>query len=93
MDTYGTTFILRRTDVEIFRKFAQALACFILFFIGAPLGALIRKGGPRHIGYCINIVSSFFTGSLTSLGTKLAKDGAITALIGASISNPLCYSR
>ena len=38
-------YYIRHTDIELLKKFAQALACFILFFIGAPLGALIRKGG------------------------------------------------
>ncbi len=44
-ESYEYTFILRRTRVEIWKKYAQALACLILSFIGAPLGALIRKGG------------------------------------------------
>ncbi len=90
MDTYGSTFILRRTDVEIFRKFAQALACFILFFIGAPLGALIRKGG---IGTSAIVSILFFVlyWVIDIIGTKLAKDGAITALVGASISTLVLF--
>ena len=43
-ETYGDIFLLRRIDIEILKKFSQALACFVLFFIGAPLGAIIRKG-------------------------------------------------
>ena len=45
VESFEYNYILRRTNVEIWKKFAQALACLILFFIGAPLGALIRKGG------------------------------------------------
>ena len=39
------TFYLRRIDLESLRKFTLSFACFIFFFIGAPLGAIIRKGG------------------------------------------------
>jgi lipopolysaccharide export system permease protein len=34
-----------RHDLEWHRKFTLSIACLILFFIGAPLGAIIRKGG------------------------------------------------
>ena len=44
-DRYHYTFTLRRIDIEILKKFALSIACLIFFFIGAPLGALIRKGG------------------------------------------------
>ena len=36
---------LRQNRMEWHRKFALSLACLILFFVGAPLGAIIRKGG------------------------------------------------
>ena len=36
---------IRRHEVELHRKFTLAFACLIFFFIGAPLGAIIRKGG------------------------------------------------
>src|SRR5207253_2571070 len=32
-------------QIEIFRKFTQSAACIIMFLIGAPLGAIIKKGG------------------------------------------------
>jgi lipopolysaccharide export system permease protein len=44
-ERYYNTFTLRLIDIEILKKFALSIACFIFFFIGAPLGALIRKGG------------------------------------------------
>jgi lipopolysaccharide export system permease protein len=31
--------------IEIYTKYTQALACIIMFLIGAPLGAIIKKGG------------------------------------------------
>ena len=42
---YDYTVKLRWTFLELLRRYGQAIACFIMFFIGAPLGALIRKGG------------------------------------------------
>ena len=36
---------IRRYEMEWHRKFSLSFACFIFFFIGAPLGAIIRKGG------------------------------------------------
>ena len=37
--------IIRKHDIEWHKKFSLSFACFIFFFIGAPLGAIIRKGG------------------------------------------------
>lgn len=84
-DVYGYIYILRRTDVELLKKFAEALACFILFFIGAPLGAFIRKGG---LGVFAIIAVLFFVlyWVVDITGTKLARDGAITAAAGVFIS-------
>lgn len=36
---------INKHGIEFHKKFALAVACIILFFVGAPLGALIRKGG------------------------------------------------
>ncbi|MBR1426762.1 MAG: LptF/LptG family permease [Paludibacteraceae bacterium] len=36
---------IRKHEIELYRKFTLAFACLIFFFIGAPLGAIIRKGG------------------------------------------------
>ncbi len=47
---------IRKHEIEWHRKFTLSIACLILFFIGAPLGAIIRKGG---IGMPV-VVSIFF---------------------------------
>ncbi len=76
---------LRRTIQESFRKFTLSIACFIFFFIGAPLGAIIRKGG---LGTPV-IVSMFFFviyWVVDISGKKLANDGAISPFLGAFIS-------
>lgn len=41
----GQTKFMNRHDIEWHRKFTLSVACLVLFFIGAPLGAIIRKGG------------------------------------------------
>lgn len=84
-DSYAYTFLLRRIDENILNKFAKALACFIFFFIGAPLGALIRKGG---IGTPAIISVLFFVlyWVVDVSGTKLARDGAVGTPIGVFIS-------
>lgn len=84
-DTYQYTWTLRRIDIEMLKKFAQAFACFIFFFIGAPLGALIRKGG---LGTPAIISVLFFVAYwvIDISGTKLARDGAVTPFNGVFIS-------
>jgi lipopolysaccharide export system permease protein len=36
---------IHRFQIEFWRKYTLSLACLLMFFIGAPLGAIIRKGG------------------------------------------------
>lgn len=76
---------LRKTDVELMTRIAQALLCLILFFIGAPLGAFIRKGG---VGISAIIAVLFFVlyWVVNITGTKLGKDGAVAPVVGAFIS-------
>ena len=84
-ELYQSAYPLRRTIIETYRKFTLSLACLIFFFIGAPLGAIIRKGG---LGTPV-IVSMFFFviyWVVDISGKKLANDGAISPFIGAFIS-------
>ena len=85
-DIYQSTFYLRRTDVELFKKFATALCCFLLFFIGAPIGAMIKKGG---IGMSAIFSMLFFViyWIVDITGTKLAKDGSIDAFNGVFVAS------
>ncbi len=81
-EVYEYQFYLRRMNLDILKKFAGALACLILFFIGAPMGALIRKGG---LGASAIISVLFFVLYYIAdiVGSKLAKDGAVGAAWGA----------
>ncbi len=85
-ERYYNALTLRRIDVEILKKFALSFACFIFFFIGAPLGALIRKGG---LGTPAIIAVLFFVlyWVIDITGNKLAKDGAVSAFVGVFISS------
>lgn len=76
---------LRRIDLESYRKFTLSFACLVFFFIGAPLGAIIRKGG---LGTPVIVSALFFVlyWVVDISGKKLARDGAITPALGAFIS-------
>jgi len=84
-DSYWDIYVLRRIDENILKKFAASIACFIFFFIGAPIGSLIRKGG---LGTPAIISVMFFVlyWVVDVSGTKLARDGAVTAMVGTFIS-------
>ena len=84
-DLNAVAYPLRRTIQESFRKFTLSIACIIFFFIGAPLGAIIRKGG---LGTPVIVSMLFFViyWVVDISGKKLANDGAITPFIGAFIS-------
>jgi len=76
----------RRMELEMHRKFSLAFACLVFFFIGAPLGAIIRKGG---LG-TPTVVSIFFFviyWVIDLAGKKLARDGAWDPAFGAWISS------
>ena len=68
-------------EVEWHRKFTLSFACLLLFLIGAPLGAIIRKGG---LGMPLVIAVSFFVVfHITSVtGEKLAKTGELPSWVG-----------
>ena len=81
-DIYEYTFELRRAGLEILRKYSKAIACLLLFFIGAPLGALIRKGG---LGTPAIISALFFVlyYIVDLIGAKMAKNGVLDSANGA----------
>jgi lipopolysaccharide export system permease protein len=62
--------------VEKFRKYTQALACLIMFLIGAPLGSIIKKGG-LGVPVLISIVFFIVFYVLSILGEKWSKEGVV----------------
>ena len=89
-ERFHFTYTLRLIDIEIYKKFALAIACFIFFFIGAPLGAIIRKGG---LGGSAIISVLFFVAYyvIDIAGTKLARDGAVGPFIGVFFSSYVLF--
>ncbi|MFC4740433.1 LptF/LptG family permease [Flavobacterium ponti] len=70
----------------IHEKFMLAFSCLLMFFIGAPLGAIIRKGGlglPMVFAILIFIVFHF----INTFGRKLAQEDSITPFLGAWMSS------
>jgi len=87
---YHHNFTLRLIDIEILKKFALSIACLIFFFIGAPLGAIIRKGG---LGVSAIISVLFFVAYwvIDISGTKLARDGAVGPFHGVFFSSYILF--
>lgn len=67
--------------IEWHKKFSLSAACLVLFFIGAPLGSIIRKGG---LGMPLIVAIIFFLlfHLLNMFGEKFVKQGLLTPLIG-----------
>ena len=77
--------LIFRHQAEWHRKFTLSFACFVLFFIGAPLGAIIRKGG---LGLPVVVSVLFFVlfHIISITGEKSVKSGVIDANIGMWIA-------
>lgn len=75
-----------RHSVEWHRKFSLSFACFVFFFIGAPLGAIIRKGGlgmPVVVSVLFFVV--YYVISLT--GEKFARELVWDPQVGMWVSS------
>lgn len=71
--------------VEYQRKFTLAASCILLFFIGAPLGAIIRKGGmglPVVVAICFFLVYHI----ITTVAEKSAREGNLNPIFGMWIA-------
>ncbi|TCI84548.1 LptF/LptG family permease [Tenacibaculum sp. M341] len=69
-------------DVEFYNRIAFSLSCLLLFFIGAPLGSIIRKGGmgfPMILAISIYVLY-YFT---NTFGRNMAEESTISAIVGS----------
>ncbi len=76
---------LARYQIEFHRKFTLSFACVVLFLIGAPLGAIIRKGGfglPLVISVLLFVVFHV----ISMMGEKFAREGVLEAHQGMWIA-------
>lgn len=72
--------------LAFYDKFVIVFACFLMFFIGAPLGAIIRKGGlglPIVFAVLIFITYHF----INTFGKRLAQEDGMTPFLGAWLSS------
>jgi len=77
---------LKKVDYERHRKFTLAFACIIFFFIGAPLGAIIRKGG-LGLPVVISIFFFVFFWVLETICGKMVTSGSWAPFFGAWFSS------
>ena len=77
---------IRKHEIELYRKFTLAFACLIFFFIGAPLGAIIRKGGlgaPTVISVVLFIIYYI----IDNTGYKMAREALWPCWAGMWLSS------
>lgn len=76
---------IRRSIVEYQKKYTLSAVCLVLFLIGAPLGAIIRKGG---LGLPVVVSVAFFLiyYIISTIGEKSVKDGNMPPIVGMWIS-------
>ena len=75
----------RTHQIQAILKFTLALTCIIFFFIGAPLGAIIRKGG-LGVPVIISVLVFIVYYILDSTGQNMARDDQWTVWYGMTIS-------
>ncbi len=77
---------IRKYRIEWHRKFTLSIACLILFFIGAPLGAIIRKGG-FGLPIVMSIIFFVIYHVVSMTSEKAAREGAIDPYFGMWIAS------
>jgi lipopolysaccharide export system permease protein len=83
---YARSKLIYKHEIVFHKKFSFSIACFLLFFIGAPLGAIIRKGG---LGMPAVISTLFFIlfWVISFMGEKYTAEGVIPSWQGMWISS------
>ncbi|MBE7177976.1 MAG: LptF/LptG family permease [Mucilaginibacter polytrichastri] len=77
--------MLRRYGIEYEKKFTFSVACLVLFLIGAPLGAIIRKGG-LGLPVVISVIFFLIYHIISTIGEKAAKEGDWPVPVGMWIA-------
>mgnify|MGYP006289622985 CR=1 FL=1 len=72
---------LRRYQIEIHRKFTLSLLCVIFFFIGAPLGAIIRKGG-LGMPVIVSVLLFLIYYIISMTGEKFVRESIVSPFFG-----------
>lgn len=77
--------VLRQFKIESINKFTLALSCIIFFFIGAPLGAIIRKGG-LGIPIIVSVLVFIIFYILDNTGYRMSRGGMWTIWFGKGLA-------
>ena len=81
---------LNKTEIQLHEKYALAVACFILFFVGAPLGAIIRKGGlglPMVVAILLFLTYHF----VGIFAKNSAEDGTVSPFVATWLSTFIMF--
>ena len=81
---------VRLHQIEWHRKFVLSFACLIFFFIGAPLGAIIRKGG-LGMPVVVSVILFIVYYIIDNVGYKLARDGVWVVWQGMWLSSMVLF--
>ncbi len=82
--------IINKHFIEYHRKYTLSVACLIFFFIGAPLGAIIRRGG-FGLPVVISVVFFIVYHVISVIGEKFARESVIPVNLGMWISTILVF--
>jgi lipopolysaccharide export system permease protein len=74
-----------RAELEYQKKFTLSAACLALFLIGAPLGAIIRKGG-LGLPVVVSVIFFLLYYIISTIGEKSVKDGDVSPLVGSWVA-------
>ena len=85
IETSDKNLNLRKHRIEWFKKYTLSLACLLFFFIGAPLGAIIRKGG-LGVPVVVSVIIFIFYYIVNQAGENNAKVAAWTVESGTWLS-------
>lgn len=92
-DLHWNMYSLWMHQIEVHRKFTLSVACLLFFFIGAPLGSIIRKGGIA-IPLVVTILFFIFYFIISIIGEKVSKGDLIPVPLGMWFSTllliPIC---
>jgi lipopolysaccharide export system permease protein len=72
-------------NIQWHKKFSLSLACLVLFFVGAPLGAIIRKGG-LGMPVVVSVIIFIFFWVIMISGEKMVNEEVLPAYIGMWIA-------
>ncbi|XOD66537.1 MAG: LptF/LptG family permease [Flavobacteriales bacterium Tduv] len=73
-------------ELELYRKFSFSITCIVMFFIGAPLGAIIRKGG-MGLSLIIALIIFITYYTILTISQNVAEKGLISSWLGAWLPN------